>query len=59
VCSKQTHLTKKNDLKSLEPFVMGIMYSSIQHIINTHYGGEVSPSVIKEGVIMLREFVEK
>ena len=38
---------------------MGIMYSSIQHIINTHYGGEVSPSVIKEGVIMLREFVEK
>ena len=48
-----------NNPKSLEPFVMGVMYSTFSHIINNHHGGAVTPDTLKEGVLMLREFVEK
>ena len=46
------------DPKSLEIFVMGVVYSTVQHIIQNH-GGQITPTVIKEGILMLREYFEK
>jgi len=46
------------DPKSLEIFVMGVIYSTVQHIIQNH-GGKITPIVIKEGIVMLREYFKK
>ena len=46
------------DPASVTPFVIGILFSTVSHIVNEHYPDGTEASVVKESIEMLREYIE-